>query len=201
MCDMTHSYVGHDSFICVTWLIHMCDMTHSYVWHSSFICVTWLIHMWDMTHSYVWQSRRVHVCDTAEVIHVCLSHLWMCLVTYVNESWHAHCSCVTKQPCARSIMTHSRACPKRVMTSHDSPWHVFSTRPISLWTGRLVTRINPSWVTSHMNQSLHTRMVVSYMKHKCRVIHCVQRRVSYIVSCHTLWTKTSHTGCLQHATL
>jgi len=24
-------------------LIHMCDMTHSYVWHDSFMCVTWLI--------------------------------------------------------------------------------------------------------------------------------------------------------------
>jgi len=43
---MTHSYVWHDSFICVTWLIHMCDMTHSYVWHDSFICVTWFIHRW-----------------------------------------------------------------------------------------------------------------------------------------------------------
>ena len=32
---MTHSYVWHDSFICVTWLIHMCDMTHSYVCHES----------------------------------------------------------------------------------------------------------------------------------------------------------------------
>jgi len=34
MCDMFASYthVWHDSFICVTWLIHMCDMTHSYVW-------------------------------------------------------------------------------------------------------------------------------------------------------------------------
>jgi len=30
-----------DSFICVTWLIHMRDMTHSYVWHDSFVCVTW----------------------------------------------------------------------------------------------------------------------------------------------------------------
>jgi len=28
----------HDSFICVTWLIHMCDMTHSYVW-----CCVWLM--------------------------------------------------------------------------------------------------------------------------------------------------------------
>jgi len=29
MCDMTHSHVWHDSFTCVTWLIHMCDMTQS----------------------------------------------------------------------------------------------------------------------------------------------------------------------------
>jgi len=49
MWDMTHSYVWHDSFICVTWLIHMFNRTHSYVWHDSFICVTWLIHMCDMT--------------------------------------------------------------------------------------------------------------------------------------------------------
>jgi len=36
LCDMTHSYVWHDSFICVTWLIHTCNMTPSYVWHDSF---------------------------------------------------------------------------------------------------------------------------------------------------------------------
>jgi len=35
VCGMTHSYVWHDSFMCVTWLIHKCDMTHSCVWHSS----------------------------------------------------------------------------------------------------------------------------------------------------------------------
>jgi len=38
MCNMTHAYVWHDSFECVTWLIGTCDMTHSYVWHDSFIC-------------------------------------------------------------------------------------------------------------------------------------------------------------------
>ena len=30
---------------CVLRLIHMCAMTHSYVCHDSFICVPWLIHM------------------------------------------------------------------------------------------------------------------------------------------------------------
>jgi len=74
MCDMTHSYVWHDSIRehsfalpvsmnkthlyvwrttikRVTWLIHMCDMTPSCVWHDSFICVACLIHVCDMTHS------------------------------------------------------------------------------------------------------------------------------------------------------
>ena len=48
MCDMTHSHVGHDSFTCVTWLIHMSDMTQSsdrirIVWHDLF--------RWDSTSS------------------------------------------------------------------------------------------------------------------------------------------------------
>jgi len=51
-CDMTHSDICHDSFIHVTWLIHMCVMAHSYVRHDSFICVPWLIHASDITHSY-----------------------------------------------------------------------------------------------------------------------------------------------------
>ena len=70
LCDMTHAYVWHDSFICVTWLMHTCDMTHSYVWHDSFICVTWLMHTCDMTHSYVWH----HV---TWLIHMCaMLHTW-----------------------------------------------------------------------------------------------------------------------------
>ena len=38
--DMTHSYVWHDSFICVTWLIHLCDTqktSHTYDWFMSYI--------------------------------------------------------------------------------------------------------------------------------------------------------------------
>jgi len=43
---MAHSYVRHDSFICVPSLIH-----------GSFKCETWLIHMCATTHSYV-----IHMC-------------------------------------------------------------------------------------------------------------------------------------------
>ena len=45
-CGMSHSCgTAHSHHS------HVCDMTHSYVWHDSFICVTWLTHMCDMTHS------------------------------------------------------------------------------------------------------------------------------------------------------
>jgi len=35
--------------MCVTRFIYMCDTTHSRAGHDSFICVTWLIHMSGMT--------------------------------------------------------------------------------------------------------------------------------------------------------
>ena len=55
--DMTHIWMG--PIIHVICLIHMCDMTHSYVWHDSFICVTWLIHV---TRRDLWWSFRILIC-------------------------------------------------------------------------------------------------------------------------------------------
>ena len=48
VCNPTHFYMRHDSFLYATWLIHMCDMTHSYMWHDSFLYATWLIPTCDM---------------------------------------------------------------------------------------------------------------------------------------------------------
>jgi len=51
----------------------MCDMTRSYVLHNSFICVTCRIHMFDMTHSngrhdsFKYECVRVCVCACATV--------------------------------------------------------------------------------------------------------------------------------------
>jgi len=106
MCDMNLTYMRHDSYIYVTWLIHACDMTHTYMrhdsnirawracgmnwaswlsswmmmggvtrlpthtfmWHDSYTDVPWLIHICDMTHTYMWQESYIHVgggCDSA----------------------------------------------------------------------------------------------------------------------------------------
>jgi len=81
MCAMTHSYVCHDSFICVPWLNHLCAMTHSYLCHDWCIYVPWLIHVWAMSHSYV-------------IRELWLNHMWAMTHSHVkwsfgwkSESW------------------------------------------------------------------------------------------------------------------
>jgi len=117
MCDMTHSCVWHDSFICVTWLIHMCDVTHSYVryvpYHScvwcDLFCVTFNIHMenvkrinesrhtykWVMSHIWMWHA----LCHIQHPYKICpthyawvTSHIYMSHVTHMNvtySAWHS----------------------------------------------------------------------------------------------------------------
>ena len=122
MCDVTHSYTWHGSFIysqratffclspcpvCVTWLIHMCDVTHSYVWRDSFICMTWLIHIQPtsdislsvsmsrlcyMIHSYVWRDP-FHM-SRDPITHVtCLVHMWDMTHPYTVDSPSAFTMC------------------------------------------------------------------------------------------------------------
>jgi len=57
-----------DSFIYVTLLLHICDMTHSYVWHDSFIWrrrrVPWLVLEPSIGAVGLSTLRRlIHICD------------------------------------------------------------------------------------------------------------------------------------------
>jgi len=73
VCDMTHSYVWRDSFICVTWPICVCIVTKK-------LCVTWLIHMCDMTHNQ----------NTEFASDICSSECWNMFLCDVRHSyvWH-----------------------------------------------------------------------------------------------------------------
>jgi len=107
MCDVTHSYVSHDSFVCVTWLMHMCDIRlvgirnmclgvtwlvqmcascvwhdSCYMWHDSHICVIWLIHLCDMV-----AISDICVCVTW-LSHMCdMTHSWVCHDSRICVTW------------------------------------------------------------------------------------------------------------------
>ena len=103
--DQTRAFVcvWRDSFMCVTWLIHVCDVTHSCVWRDSFMCVTYLscrcvmclIHLRDMPHSHVWRATFICVCRCATCKCVkcrklatfiwvtCHFHTWTCHMPYL----------------------------------------------------------------------------------------------------------------------
>jgi len=83
--------VWHDSFVCVTWLIHMCDMTHLYVWHDSSICVTRRIHMCSM-YMRLFVCVRACVCVRAEMYRH-PTFWFVCDMTH-SYMWHDWFICV-----------------------------------------------------------------------------------------------------------
>jgi len=146
---MTHSYVWHDSFICVTWLIHMCDMTHSYVWHDSFICVT---------HSYVW---LIHVCQVqrAAALWTCHTNQWVMFVIQVPFLY----SYGTWRVPYERVMSHvNESCQSR---GRDNVYEESCHVGINHVTMNDSCQIRMSHVTyesviSHMNESCYTRELV-----------------------------------------
>jgi len=112
----THLCVEYDTFLSVTWRIHMCDMTHSCVWNEAFLYVTWPIHMFDMTHSHTWLDVflrvewRIQMCsmthtwkDLAHVIfliHICdRTHFYAyhgCMWVFCACVWYESIQCVVE---------------------------------------------------------------------------------------------------------
>jgi len=59
---MSHdSHVWHDSFICVSRLIHACDMTDAYVWWFGLMHISYMSYTSCMTHSYAWHNSFLYV--------------------------------------------------------------------------------------------------------------------------------------------
>jgi len=136
-----HSYVGHDSITCVTWLIYTCGMTHSDGMQAEmrtlFICVTWLIHICNMTHlnlchdsfrrdASLFRPQNYTLCDMIRVYYI-LRHdslMWAGILVNMNES----CLSINEIPSAgealstriHAHMNESRHTHKRVSICVDS---------------------------------------------------------------------------------
>ena len=85
-CAMTHSYLFHYLFICVTWLSHTCSITYSYVWpERKTLLVTWVIsHIWMRHVTHALNHPREKHCSEYET---CKTHEWV--MSHMNESCHA----------------------------------------------------------------------------------------------------------------
>jgi len=83
-----HIFVWLDLFMSVTWLIHVCDMTHSCVRHDWFICVTWHICDLFMNEQVPWPPNNRDICR--ETFKWVMSYIRMSTVTYMKDSRHTH---------------------------------------------------------------------------------------------------------------
>ena len=116
------SYVWHDSFICVTWLIQMCDMTHSYVWRDSLIRVTWL--PWYVTWSLICVTCHIPTCDMTHwyVWHVSFIRVTLRMTWLIYNVWHDSSNLHRlNQPLSHISMNHVSV--TQVPTFMPNVWH------------------------------------------------------------------------------
>ena len=151
---MAFSYVWHDSFICVTWLVHMCDMTHSYVtWRIQH--VTWRIHMWHgLLTSKITPSRVTFLILSEQKVSMCVCGcVGMCVQGYSEVMSMCICACVyvcvcvcvcvcvreremlmcvyvyAAHTCGGQLMSHMHTC--HVTHVHESRYRMGSSAVIS----------------------------------------------------------------------
>jgi len=199
MCHGLHEIIR----VCVPWLLFVCDMNRSLVWHDSFICVTWLIHrnewswwncgglheiicVWVLRLNRIWDTPRLcihmwhdymyvtwlYICDmTIHMWHeiICVRVLWLNYIWDTPRLWHQS---YMNESCHRyqRVMSHVMY----VYMWHDM-WHVCVHQLCYTWMSH-VTDVTESCrmyasVMLHMDESCHryhrvmSHVCISYVTH------------------------------------
>jgi len=189
--------------------MHMCDTTHSYMWHDSFICmirlphmsVTCLVHIRVMTHSYVWHDIYIYINHFHAQSFYTLKHLHCntpiapkCTATHAVT--HCNTCCNTLQHVLQHTATRAAThCNTVVSHGCQKSWRSFGGRRIYLrWLVHgymYVTHINESchiyeWVMTH------TYIYADLFPGIC-MSHIWMRHVTYMnESCHMYEWGMSH---------
>jgi len=126
---MTHSYVQHDSFICVshdssihaTWLIHTCQPWLNYICDLIHPYESWLTRMmsdiWRSHGSHIWMKSPwlLHICDTSVKPWLVSAHTYILSrhdsFAYATRVWLLH----TRVAYVKESWRHE-SWPTRVMT-------------------------------------------------------------------------------------
>jgi len=186
--------VWHDSFICVTWLIHMCDdiwygptvyssvyvlcdKTYLFEQSDSFICVTWLIHMCN-TCDLSWFGPTVYMMWT-----LCLTRLMCVRKATHSYVWHdlfMYVTCVTWYDSDLLYTTLCMSCVTWLMcvrnATHSYVWHdLFMCVTCVTWYDSDLLYIS-SWTTTRVTRRMHDLCVthnsflcVTWLPHMTRV--------------------------------
>jgi len=85
-------FMRHDSFICVTWLIHMCDMTHPYVCDLTYayVCDLTHVYLWGMTHPYVYHDSFIFMRHDSFICVTWLIHIYEAWLIHKGNMTHLH---------------------------------------------------------------------------------------------------------------
>ena len=201
--DITHSYMGHDSFTRGTWLIHTWDMTHLHVehepqtseWHF------WRIRVWDMTRSHVGRDSStrgtwlIHTWNMTPTPQSDIADIFTCW-TLLNDQRHDSFGLRVSDLCALQIDSLCPANGAELFYIWDMT-HLYRTwiiRPMRLWSVRPSNHFFSSQSrTTHPRRILPTSLTDE--PRKWRVTHsCVGQTRLHV------W-HASRIQCLTHHSL
>jgi len=88
--SIPYSFVWHDSFVCLPWILHL--------------CVTWLLHVWDTTSTHIVIPAGADTASAGPMAYLYVSHDSFTWVTWLVHVWDvSHITCATRLSCARLI--------------------------------------------------------------------------------------------------
>jgi len=85
-------------------LIHVCNMTHLDVWHDSFIGVTWLVHMYDMAESIL--PRNPCMCTLTNRHTITRRHITNTYAYHDSLIFDIHCNTLNHTDIPKHTATH-----------------------------------------------------------------------------------------------
>jgi len=202
-----------------TRLTCMCDMTRSFVWHDSFLCVMTHFVRHRKTMSHVHTSEWVmphkwtsHVTHTRKTCHVSqdFRKTWMSHVTHMNESchviWMSH-DIVRRETCFARLFMHE----KSMRHAWRIPWmnlsHIWMTHVTHTHTHEWVvprkwisqvTRLNESFyvdtfritwtnLVTHTYEWVMSRIWVSHVTHMNQSCHTYESGHTYEWVTSNIW--------------